>query len=238
VPTSASSAIPSPNANVLPPLARSQLSLLKVEGTIPVEIKPQPVDVPHVFLANIPFLVTIVVVVAAAAVNYFVNRRTILNQETQSAKSRQAEHQNKISEYRHAWLQELRNTSAEFIKAVYDAQSTLMQWNLSRDYVNDSASYEDEKKFLEYKAKLPVLYVQEKQAAAELYKYSSKIKLLFKKDDPQVAKLFQLLDGLCGKVGNLELRGIETSVIDEVVLELQTILKHEWEVTKERIEKK
>lgn len=208
------------------------LTSIKVEGSIPLEMRNKQMSTGDIFFSNLPFLVTICVVVAASFVNYLVNRKTIQNQEKNSQLGRQADHQNKVSEYRHAWLQEVRNTAAELIKTIYEAQHTLMMWNLTRGYRDKGGS---EEQMNEWKERLPVLYLKEKEAAAEMYKHTAKLKLLFKKNDQQVAQLFTLLDATLSKVGNLDLMHVDKEAIDEIVGELQIVLKNEWEVTKSRI---
>lgn len=208
------------------------LTSIKVEGSVPLEMRTKQMSTGDIFMANLPFMVTIFVVVAAAIVNYFVNRKTINNQDKNSRLGRQADHQNTVSEYRHAWLQEVRDTAAELIKTVYEAQHALMMWNLTRGYRDEGGSDE---KMKEWNERLPVLYLKEKEAAAEMYKYTAKLKLLFKKNDQQVVRLFTLLDATLNKVGNLDLVRIEEQTIAEIVGELQVVLKNEWEVTKSRI---
>jgi len=208
------------------------LTSIKVEGSIPVEMRNKQMSVGDIVLSNIPFLVTICVVVAASIVNYCVNRKTIQNQEKNSQLGRQAEYQNKVSEYRHAWLQEVRNTAAELVKTIYEAQHNLMMWNLTRGYRDNGGSEEQVK---EWNEQLPVLYLKEKEAAAEMYRYTAKLKLLFKKNDQQVARLFELLDTTLRKVGDRNLTHIDEIAIAEIVGEIQIVLKNEWEVTKSRI---
>jgi hypothetical protein len=87
----------------------------------------------------------------------------------------------------------------------------------------------------EWAKRLPALLKQEKVAAAEMYKYTTKLKLLFKKNDPQVSQLFSLLDITLDKVGNLNLVHVDAISIAAIIAELQVILKNEWEVTKSRI---
>ncbi len=205
---------------------------MKVEGSIPLEIRNKQMSAGDIFLSNLPFLVTIFVVVAASAVNYLVNRKTIQNQEKNSRLGRQADHQNKVSEYRHAWLQEVRNTAAELIKTIYEEQHTLMMLNLTRDNQDKGVTLEEIK---EWKEELKALYLKDKVLAAEMHKHTAKLKLLFKRNDQQVARLFTLLDATLSKVGNLELVHIDEEAIAEIVGELQIVLKNEWEVTKNRI---
>ena len=159
------------------------------------------------------------------------------NQTEQAAKGRQADHQNKISEYRHEWLQELRNTAAELVKAIHEAQNTLMQMNLSRDYADNAVHHEDEELESMYRTRSRELYEKERLIGADIYKFTSKIKLLFKKGDPQAKTLFTLLDGVKARLGDLEVRQLDNDVIDSITSELQIILKDEWEVTKQMIAK-
>ena len=149
--------------------------------------------------------------------------------------ARQADHQNKISEYRHSWLQELRNTAAELVKAIHEAQNTLLQMNLSRDYADQAVRHEDEELEAQQRQKASELYQKERLIGAEIYKFTSKIKLLFKHGDPQAAGLFNLLDAVKSKLGDLEIRQLDDKIIDEITSELQIILKDEWEVTKRMI---
>jgi hypothetical protein len=212
--------------------AQRALTSVKIEGSIPVELQAKQLSAGDIILTNIPFLVTIVIVIAAATVNYFVNRKTINNQDHNARKGRQAEHQNKISEYRHAWLQELRDTAAELIQKIYEAQNYLMQWNLTRERREHGGTDEQ---IAEWTERLVELWKQEKNAAAEMYKYVAKLKLLFKKNDPQVTQLFILLDATLAKVGDLKLVHVDDASIAMIIAELQIILKDEWEVTKTRI---
>lgn len=213
-----------------PPL--SSLTSIKVEGSIPIEMRAKQLSAADITFANIPFLVTIFIVVAAATVNYFINRKTIENQDNHSRLGRQAEHQNKVSEYRHTWLQEVRNTAAELIKTIYEAQNYLMQWNLTRSYREAGGT---EEMMAEWSERLPILWKQEKAAAAEMHKYTAKLKLLFKKNDPQVLRLFSLIDETLNKIGNTALVNVDNELISEIISELQVVLKNEWEVTKHRI---
>jgi hypothetical protein len=78
-------------------------------------------------------MVTISIVVGSALVTYLVNRKAIANQGKQADLSRNAEHENKISEFRHHWLQEVRNTAAELATSIHECQIHLVLTNLARD---------------------------------------------------------------------------------------------------------
>ena len=198
---------------------------------------PLAFDWGHALLGNLGFWITICVVLTAAVVNYILTNRSIRNQTQLAAMARQADHQNKISEYRHAWLQELRNTAAELVKAIHEAQNTLLQMNLSRDYAKNAVKHEDEEFKIQQRQRVSDLYQKERLIGAEIYKFTSKIKLLFKQDDPKAVALFKLLDAVKAKLGDLEIRQLDDKVIDEITSELQVILKDEWEETKKRIVK-
>lgn len=80
-------------------------------------------------------------------------------------------------------------------------------------------------------------FADERAAAAEIHKYVAKIKLLFKPADAQTLKLFSLLNQVVEQVGNTEVRQLNNAIIEEIVTEVQIILKTEWEITKTRMVK-
>lgn len=196
-----------------------------------------PDELPHSPPSNLSFYITIAVVVTAGAVNYWLSSRTMGNQSLEATKSRQADHQNKVSEYRHAWLQELRTTASDLIKAIHDGQSALMRTNLSRDYREAAQQRGDPDAAKENHEQVRLGYATEAAAASEIHKYISKIKLMFKPSDPQALKLFSLLNKVIESIGNIETRRLDSAIIEEIVAELQIILKTEWETTKTRMAK-
>ncbi len=200
-------------------------------------LKPTPVEAHQAPASPLSFWITIVVVVTAGIVNYWLNTRTMRNQTQEATKSRQADHQNKVSEYRHAWLQELRNTASDLIKSIHDGQSALMRTNLSRDYRDGAQQRGDFEAAKEQQQHVAAGYSDERAAASEIYRNISKIKLMFKPVDPQAAKLFSLLDKVIERIGDTEMRALDNTIIDEIVAELQGILKAEWEITKMRMAK-
>lgn len=200
-------------------------------------VKSTPVEAPPAPASPLSFWITIVVVVTAGIVNYWLSSRTMSNQTQEAAKGRQADHQNKVSEYRHAWLQELRNTASDLIKSIHDGQSALMRTNLSRDYRDRAQQQGDFEAAKEQQQHVATGYSDERSAASEIYKNVSKIKLMFKPVEPQAAKLFSLLDRVIERIGDIEMRRLDNTIIDEIVAELQGILKAEWEITKMRMAK-
>jgi hypothetical protein len=70
-------------------------------------------------------------------------------------------------------------------------------------------------------------------ARAEFYRLHSKLKLLFKPNDPNTKELLDILDDAKANLYSDPLR-VDDACIDKIVSELQAILKDEWEVTKDR----
>src|SRR5471030_1074040 len=81
-----------------------------IPTVVPASTSPQGAVAPPTQVPPWPFYITILVIVSGGIVNYWLSTRTMENQTSEAAQGRQADHQNKISEYRHAWLQELRDT--------------------------------------------------------------------------------------------------------------------------------
>jgi hypothetical protein len=209
-------------------------SIVKIDGMIPVEIKYAANDWWHILLNNIPFMVTISIVVGSALVTYLVNRKAIANQGKQADLSRNAEHENKISEFRHHWLQEVRNTAAELATSIHECQIHLVLTNLARDNGVTITKYGVEDEAIIHSNEIAKHYDKQVKSIANFYKHSSKIKLLFKKDDPETKRLFSLLDEIRSNMSDVNVRRLRDEDIDNMVSELQIILKNEWEVTKDR----
>jgi hypothetical protein len=182
-----------------------------------------------------PFYITIFVIVTAGLVNYALNVRTMGNQTNEATRGRQADHQNKISEYRHAWLQDLRDTASELVKAIYQAQSALMRSNLSRGYRDSPAHQNDVVAAGKHQEAVLAAAAEERVAVAEMRKYVAKIKLLFKPNDAQAAQLFLLLAEIIGATNDSKVVSIDDTVVNDIVAEIQVILKAEWETTKKRM---
>ena len=206
-----------------------------VPNLTPTPVKPPPVEPTQASPSNLGFGITIFIVITAGMVNYGLSRRTMRNQTDEATKGRQADHQNKVSEYRHAWLQELRNTASELIKVINEGQSALMRMNLSKDYREAATHRGDQESVQENHEQVRLAYTDERTAASDIHKYVAKIKLMFKKDDPQALKLFSLLDQVKEKLSDLNVRQLDHAIIEDIVGELQVILKSEWETTKARM---
>lgn len=208
--------------------------LLKSDGNIPIEIVHASYNWQEILLNNLPFLVTIAIISVAAFVTYRSNRASINAQNEIASKSRQEEHENKISEFRHNWLQEVRETSSELIQIIHECQY----------YTKEKNSYHKKAKNVDEEDNRIIL---EKNIAAmensfnsliakrsEFYKKEAKLKLFFKKDDRDVIKLFELLQSVKQTIGSEGLDSLDDEVIKKITDELQVVLKTEWEVTKNR----
>ena len=119
-------------------MSKSETGFIVVsDGTIPIEIVKPAFDWLDSLLHNLPFLVTIVVVICAA-VTYRSNRRSVESQNALAQQNRQDGHQNNISEFRHKWLQEVRETAADICQVIHDFQNFIVQRNIARDNQRDA----------------------------------------------------------------------------------------------------
>jgi len=208
--------------------------LLKSEGNIPIEIIRASYNWQEVLLNNLPFLITIVIISVAAFVTYRSNRASVEAQNEIASKSRQEEHENKISEFRHHWLQEVRETCSELIQIIHECQ----YFTKVQNFCHEQAKKPDKEKnklVLEDKiAEMKSSFNSLISKRSEFYKKEAKLKLLFKKDDKEVIKVFDLLQSVKSKIGSEEVNSLDDEVIQKITSELQTVLKTEWEVTKNR----
>lgn len=184
-----------------------------------------------IILDNLPFLLTICIVVAAALVNYWSNRKSVESQNKLAERARSAAHEDKISEFRHSWLQELRNTSSELSKTLHESK---MYYTLKdREFgfsVQMSGVSNGNNEHLEKSSKFESKYIQSR---ADFYRLHSKLVLLFKPSDSQTTELMTLLDDIRSALYENPEK-VNDYMIDSVLVELQKILKTEWETTKSR----
>ena len=208
--------------------------LLKSEGNIPIEIIRASYNWQEVLLNNLPFLITIVIISVAAFVTYRSNRASVEAQNEIASKSRQEEHENKISEFRHHWLQEVRETCSELIQIIHECQYFTKVQNSCHEQAKKPDKEKNkivlENNIEEMKSSFNSLISKR----SEFYKKEAKLKLLFKKDDKEVIKVFDLLQSVKSKIGSEEVNSLDDEVIQKITSELQTVLKTEWEVTKNR----
>lgn len=182
-------------------------------------------------LENLPFLITICVILAAATVTYRSNRKSIESQNLLGEKSRDAAHQDKISEFRHSWLQEVRNTSAELSKILHECKMnyTLKQREFDHS-IQTSGTATGNQQHLNACEKFESKYIATR---SDFYKLHAKLVLLFKPSDTQTGALMDLLAETRSALYDNPLK-VTDEMIDDIMGELQNILKNEWEVTKSR----
>ncbi|MEZ8103445.1 hypothetical protein [Vibrio bivalvicida] len=207
--------------------------LIKAESLIPIEIKQTALSGKTILLNNVPFLVTIAIVLGSAVVTFYISRKNIKTQEEQSAINRQAEHENKISHFRHEWLNNLRDTASELVKCLHLCQISNLQRNQSRELRDAARKYDDDKLYIENQNKIRNHYSDLIDHRADFYQLHAKIKLFFKANDSNAEKLLSLLTQARNQMGNGSIT-FDDALIDSIVNELQVILKNEWEVTKDR----
>lgn len=207
--------------------------LLKSESYIPIEIKKESLTILDIFLTNLPFIITVFIVLASALVTYFIQRKSIEKQATQAEVTRKANHEDKISDYRHEWLQSLRETSSELIKSLYLCKSHCAEVNIFRDHEQTASRYgdlENEKAAIQKRLDSNEKFRKER---AKFYLFYAKLKMFFKVEDADIEDLNKLLKKAKESLHH-DKQYVDDKLIDEIVEELQRILKNEWEVTKAR----
>jgi hypothetical protein len=219
--------------------------LIKSESVIPIEIIESSKGISDILLVNLPFLITIIIVISAATVTYRSNRKSVESQNKLSQvalkgqadlaiKANTAEHENKISEFRHHWLQEVRGTASSLIKIIHECQYHTMARNLADDRCKEMNNETSKLQVESINSDLKESYSNLISKRAEFYEHHAKLCLLFKKDEPETKMLFKKLNTVKTSLANLHSRSLDDEVIVEITEELQVVLKSEWEATKER----
>ena len=206
--------------------------ILKSEGSIPIELTKAISSWQDILLNNLPFLITICIISLAAFVTYRTNKASISSQNDLATKARKEEHENKISEFRHQWLQEVRETSSKLIQIIHDCQFYTKMWNICMQDVkkNDLANIIDKGLIIS----LENYFDKVAQKRSDFYKYEAKLKLMFKKDEKETKKLFEIIESVKETIAKQETMSLDDEKIDKIICELQTVLKTEWEATKNR----
>ena len=202
-------------------------------GSIPIEIKKSALEWQDIILNNLPFIITSFIVMGSALVTFFISRKSIKSQQAQSSIDRTAEHENKISEFRHNWLQDLRNTSSELTSSLHLCQVHNSALKRSNEYKFEALNDNDEKYIDMHQRNIERHYERFTSVCGDFYKFNSKIRLMFKPNDKNSAELFTLLEEARISLGS-DSTSLDNNIIDKINLELQVILKDEWEVTKNR----
>lgn len=208
--------------------------LLKTEGNIPIEIVSTASAWQEILLNNLPFIITIVIISVAAIVTYRSNRKSIESQNDIASKNRQENHENKISEFRHSWIQEVRETGSELIQVIHECQYFTQVNNHSH---NKAKNVKNEVSELILKRDMKEMgdsFDKMISKRAEFYRKEAKLRLLFKKGDADTVALFEIIESAKSKIGLPEVDSLDDTVIQNITNELQIVLKNEWEVTKNR----
>lgn len=199
--------------------------VLKVDSTVPVQVSNASSSFMEAMANNLPFMITIIIVLCAAGATVWSNLRSIKS-------NRDADHQNKISEFRHHWLQEVRETASELIETIYKCHTHSFDYKVSnaeRDlFPNDS----DE--FKKISDDIGNNYDLLRVNIAKFHRLHSKLKLFFKKDEPETVELFKLLQVVHDKAVTVDEFTTSDTEVDEIIEALQIVLKSEWDATKDR----
>lgn len=204
--------------------------LLKVENSIPVELKQEALNGWSIFWSNLPFLLTVTIVLGSAIVTYKVQM-----------KGKKAEHENKISEFRHHWLQELRETASELIKTMHLCQLHYMRRAIVLDFKRSAeTNFQTSNRIKGTTEQINSFMEQSKthyenflEARSNFYGLEAKLKMFFKNGDDASKDLFKLLDNFKNEMQK-DRHSLDDAPLNSAVAELQKILKDEWEVTKKR----
>ncbi|PHQ23654.1 hypothetical protein CLH62_20465 [Marinobacter guineae] len=216
-------------------MSQTQTSyVIAFDGKIPLELAESPSSWWDILLQNLPFLITILIVVAAATVTYFSNRSAVASQNSLAEKSRKDEHENKVSEFRHQWLQEVRETGSQLCQVVHELHFLSVRRNIAVENKSDAANHGDDPAFERFEQEIENVFGPLTEKRSQYYRLASKLKMLFKQNEPETKRLFEVLDGVKKDVYDFNTMTLKDEKIEVIVEELQKILKTEWEVTKSR----
>ncbi|CAM3848210.1 hypothetical protein [Rheinheimera salexigens] len=202
--------------------------------SIPIELVQPDFNWVDSLLQNLPFLLTVIIVVAAAVVTYRSNRKSVESQNRLAQQRRQDEHDNKISEFRHQWLQGVRETAAELSEVIYELQMYIVKRNIARENYRQAGQQGDVDNVEKFSENMSSYAEHLHDHRTKFYRLYSKLKLLFKKDDPSTVDLFKLLDLIKDSIYDFDTTELKDDQINNVIVSLQVVLKAEWEVTKAR----
>lgn len=181
-----------------------------------------------------PIFLTALIVICAAAVTYRSNRKSVEAQNKIADQRRQDEHENKISEFRHQWLQDVRETAASLCQVIHDSQVFIAQRNLVRERLEQAQQKGDVSNIDEFSQQVFDLNEKLKEFRSKYFWLYSKLQLLFKKGEQSTIELFGLLDEVRDSIYDFETTALNHDQIKKVIENLQVVLKSEWEVTKDR----
>lgn len=208
--------------------------VVALKGKIPLELVGPTSTWQDVLVQNLPFIITALIVVAAATVTYRSNRSSVASQNSLAQQSRQDDHENKISEFRHQWLQEVRETGSQLCQVVHELHFLSVRRNIAVDNRHEAAKHGDDDALEEFQKEIDDVFEPLSEKRSQYYRLASKLKMLFKQDEPEAKHLFKVLDGVKKDVYDFNTMTLKDEKIEVIVNELQRILKTEWEVTKSR----
>lgn len=207
---------------------------LSSDGVIPIELVKASSEWYEILLNNLPFIVTILIISTAAYVNYRSSRKSAASQEVIATKARNEEHENKISEFRHLWIQEVRETVSVLCRVLHDLQFQTALRNQARKNERQAMQNNDEENGVIFEEQANQCYQKIVEKRSEYYQVSSKLKLYFKKEDPSTAAVFKIINDIKNEIYDIDKIDMKDSRVESVTSHFQEILKAEWEVTKDR----
>tara|TARA_R110000737_G_scaffold67694_1_gene95695 strand:+ start:5918 stop:6586 length:669 start_codon:yes stop_codon:yes gene_type:complete len=203
-------------------------------GVIPIELVKASSDWYEILLNNLPFIVTISIISFAAYVNYKSNRKSVASQESIATKARNEEHENKISEFRHLWIQDVRDTVSTLCRILHDLQFQTALRNQAIKNEKEAIQNNDEENSVIFEEQANKSYKKIVEKRSEYYQVSTKLKLYFKKADPSTAAVFKIINDIKNEIYEIDKIDMKDSKVESVTSHFQEILKKEWEVTKDR----
>jgi len=209
--------------------------LIQAKEAIPIQLIQESNDsVGAMVFNNLPLLITIAIVCLTAFVNYRSSKKVIETQNETNEKSRKADHENKISEFRHAWIQDLRNSTAELCQIIYELQRLVGLRNIHRKNMEQAKASSDNVKEARSKYKVEQYSDEIKKHRANFNLLYSRMKLLFKKDEIVIKAAFDAIEKVKLDINNLDVLHIDDDNVELIIFEMQVVLKQEWEATKNR----
>ncbi len=193
-----------------------------------------PKELLDVLLSNLPFLITIFIVIGGATVTFLSNRKSVESQNKLAINAKEAEHENKVSEFRHQWIQDVRECGADICQLVHDIQFLIVFRNVDKSNFEQAMKNDDTASVKLLGQRIQENYNQLVETRSKYFRTMSKLKLLFKRDEPETTTLFDTLSSVGELFYDLEKTHIDNKKVETITTELQVILKAEWEVTKSR----
>ncbi len=180
--------------------------------------------------------ITISVIVLTTILNFKNSKKMLDHQSKFEQKRLKAEHEDKVSEFRHEWLKEVRSVSSELYRIIEDihilcpkteyhkSEATKIKNAVKSNISNNPSYIQHMNMHNDYLEKVHSLY------SLYLLNYS-KLNLLFKSSDSDFSAAIALIHINEGEADIDKLRNADARLF---ISKMQVILKNEWEVTKTR----